>query len=159
MFSQLTEFTVSDDPGLRHTLQAISGPFRYTCPQHMKPKILLVDDHELVRKGIRQLLEGPTREICGEASSGEEALQKVAELQPDLIVMDYFLPGISGIETMQKIREISSAKILILTMDDAAIGSAKKLGADACVHKSAVVAELHQAIAKLLIGRKLADGW
>jgi DNA-binding NarL/FixJ family response regulator len=125
----------------------------------MKPKILLVDDHELVRKGIRQLLEGPTREICGEASSGEEALQKVAELQPDLVVIDYLLPGITGIETMQKIREISSAKIVLLTMDEAAIDSAKKLGADACVHKGSVVAELHQAIAKLLIGRKLADGW
>ena len=73
----------------------------------MRPRILLVDDHEIVRKGIRQLLEGPTRDVCGEAASGEEALQKVRELEPDLVVMDCLMPGMSGFKAMQKIREIA----------------------------------------------------
>lgn len=125
----------------------------------MRPRILLVDDHEIVRKGIRELLEGPTREVCGEAATGEEAIQKVRELKPDLVVMDYLLPGMSGIEAMQKIREIApGTKVVILTMDDAGVKEAKKAGADGCVHKASVVAELHQTITRILIGRKLADG-
>ena len=126
----------------------------------MRPRILLVDDHEIVRKGIRKLLEGPTREVCGEAASGAEALAKVSELKPDLVVMDYLMPGMSGIEAMQKIREIAPGiKVAILTMDDAAMTAAKTAGADGCVHKASVVAELHQTIARILLGRQLSDGW
>lgn len=126
----------------------------------MRPRILLVDDHEIVRKGIRQLLEGPTRDVCGEAASGEEAIEKVRELEPDLVVMDYLMPGMSGAEAMRKIREIApGTKVVILTMDDAAMTAAKNAGADGCVHKASIVAELHQTIAKILIGRQLSDGW
>jgi two-component system invasion response regulator UvrY len=126
----------------------------------MRPRILLVDDHEIVRKGIRQLLEGPTREICGEASSGEEAIQKVQELKPDLVIMDYLMRGIDGIQTLKQIREIApSTKVLILTMDDAVVDRAKEAGADACVSKGSIVSELHQTIARILLGRQLADGW
>lgn len=124
----------------------------------MRPRVLLVDDHEIVRKGIRRLLEGPTRDVCGEAASGEEAIEKVRELKPDLVVMDYLMPGMSGIEAMRKIREIApDTKVVILTMDDAAVTDAKKAGADGCVHKASVVAELHQTIANILIGRQLSD--
>jgi|SRR5215472_958714 len=126
----------------------------------MKPRILLVDDHEIVRKGIRQLLEGPTRDICGEASTGEEALEKVRALKPDIVVMDYVMPGMSGFETMKKIREIApNRKVVILTMDDTAVATATKAGADGCIHKAGAVADLFQAFALLLLGRKLSDGW
>lgn len=126
----------------------------------MRPQILLVDDHEIVRKGIRQLVEGPTREVCGEAATGTEAIAKAAELKPDLAIMDYWMSDMNGVEAMQKIREVSpGTKIVILTMDDEAVKSARDAGADACVHKAAVVSELHQAIAKLVLGRKLEDGW
>jgi DNA-binding NarL/FixJ family response regulator len=126
----------------------------------VRPRILLVDDHEIVRKGIRELLEGPTREVCGEAGTGEEALQKVQELKPDIVVMDYLMPGMSGLETLQKIREVApSIKVVILTMDDAVEEPAIKAGADACVQKGSVVGELHQTITRLLIGRSLSDGW
>jgi DNA-binding NarL/FixJ family response regulator len=126
----------------------------------VRPKILLVDDHEIVRKGIRELLEGPTREVCGEASNGEEALKKIAELKPDIVVMDNLMPGMSGIQTLRKIREIApSTKVVILTIDDAISTQAHEAGAVACIHKGSVVAELHQTISRLLIGRKLADGW
>jgi len=126
----------------------------------MKPRILLVDDHEIVRKGIRQLLEGPTRDICGEASTGEEALEKVRALKPDIVVMDYRMPGMSGFDTMKKIREIApKTKVLILTMDDAAVEQATKEGADGCVRKAGMVADLFQSIAFILLGRKLSDGW
>jgi DNA-binding NarL/FixJ family response regulator len=117
----------------------------------MRPRILLVDDHEIVRKGIRQLLDGPTRDVCGEASNGEEAIQKVLQLKPDLVLMDYSMPGMSGVETLQKIREIApSTKIVILTVDDALVQHADKIGADACVHKGNVVADLHNTINQVL---------
>jgi len=117
----------------------------------MRPRILLVDDHEIVRKGIRQLLDGPTRDVCGEASNGEEAIQKVLQLKPDLVLMDYRMPGMSGAETLQKIREISpSTKIVILTVDDALVQHADKIGADACVHKGNVVEDLHDTIKQVL---------
>jgi DNA-binding NarL/FixJ family response regulator len=117
----------------------------------MRPRILLVDDHEIVRKGIRQLLDGPTRDVCGEASNGEEAIQKVLQLKPDLVLMDYMMPGMSGAETLQKIREISpSTKIVILTVDDALVQHADKIGADACVHKGNVVEDLHDTIKQVL---------
>ncbi len=126
----------------------------------MRPRILLVDDHEIVRKGIRQLLEGPTREVCGEAANGEEAVKKVSELKPDLVVMDHLMPGMSGMETLQRIREIApSTKIVILTMDDAIVGEAKTIGADACVHKADVVSDLHRTITRVLLGHEAPDGW
>ena len=126
----------------------------------MRPRILLVDDHEIVRKGVRQLLEGPTREICGEASNGEEAIQKVLELKPDLVLMDYLMPGMSGMAALQKIREVAPfTKIVILTMDEALTQEAHKAGADACVLKSSIVSDLHQTITRVLIGRELSDGW
>jgi DNA-binding NarL/FixJ family response regulator len=117
----------------------------------MRPRILLVDDHEIVRKGIKQLLDGPTRDVCGEASSGEEAIQKVLQLKPDLVLMDYMMPGMSGAETLQKIRAIApSTKIVILTVDDALVQYADKIGADACVHKGNVVSDLHDTIRQVL---------
>ena len=61
---------------------------------------------------------------------------------------------------MQKIREIApGTKVVILTMDDDAVTAAKKAGADGCVHKASVVAELHQTITRILTGRQLSDGW
>ena len=68
----------------------------------MRPRILLVDDHEIVRKGIRQLLEGPTREVCGEAANGEDAIEKVRELKPDLVVMDCLMPGIAVLKLCRR---------------------------------------------------------
>ncbi len=126
----------------------------------MRPRILLVDDHEIVRKGIRQLLEGPTRDVCGEAANGDEAVQKVRELKPDLVVMDHLMPGMSGIQASQKIRETAPAiKIVILTMDDEIIKEAKTLGVDACVDKASLVSDLQRTITRVLLGHEPPEGW
>ena len=70
-------------------------------------RILLVDDHELVRTGFRGILEGdPGIEVVGEAKSGEEALQQVQKLKPDLVLMDINMPGIGGIEATRKIKRL-----------------------------------------------------
>ncbi len=67
-------------------------------------KVLLVDDHELVRTGIRRLLEDVADiDVCGEASSGEEALSTVTDCRPDVVLMDLSMPGIGGLETTRKL--------------------------------------------------------
>jgi DNA-binding NarL/FixJ family response regulator len=77
-------------------------------------KILIADDNELIRRGLRRLLQTHDGwEVCGEASSGQEAIQKSRELAPDAIVLDFLMPGLNGIETAWEIAEISP-KIPIL---------------------------------------------
>lgn len=126
----------------------------------MKPTILLIDDHEIVRKGIRRLLEGPTRDICGEAGDGEEAIQKAMQLKPDVILTDYYMPGMKGTELVTRLREaLPKSRIIVLTMDDSIVDEATQAGADACIYKGDVVATLNQTIAHVLLGRQLADGW
>lgn len=68
--------------------------------------LLLVDDHQVVRTGLRMLLEGqPDMKIIGEADSGLQALEKANELKPDVVVMDITLPDISGIEATKRLKE------------------------------------------------------
>lgn len=91
-----------------------------TAPLPRNVQVLLVDDHELVRKGLRVVLEAePGYEICGEASNGLEALEKVRQLRPDVIVLDICLPGLNGVETARRIlKAFPKSQILALTMSD-----------------------------------------
>lgn len=81
-------------------------------------RILIVDDHAVVRRGVRALLEAqPGLEICGEAANGHEALEKVVELRPDLVVLDVSLPGLNGLEATPQILKASpGTEVLVLTM-------------------------------------------
>src|SRR5215813_4703885 len=79
--------------------------------------ILLVDDHSVVRQGVRAFLEAqPDLVVIGEAASGEEAIQLVAERAPDVVLMDLSMPGMSGIEAIRQIKKISPrSQIVVLT--------------------------------------------
>lgn len=80
-------------------------------------RILLADDHDLVRRGLRVLLEShPDWSICAEAHTGREAIAKAEEFKPDLIVLDIAMPELNGIEAARRILEISpSTEILALS--------------------------------------------
>ena len=71
-------------------------------------RVLLVDDHPLVRDGIRARLEGePGIEVVGEASNGEEALQRVAALEPDVLLMDVSMPVMNGFDATRRLAELA----------------------------------------------------
>lgn len=83
-------------------------------------RVLIADDHVLLREGLRRILElEPDLEVVGEASDGEEALQKAKELLPDVVLMDIRMPGMGGLEATRAIREhVPSADVIVLTVHD-----------------------------------------
>ncbi|HTD66594.1 MAG TPA: response regulator transcription factor [Candidatus Limnocylindria bacterium] len=85
-----------------------------------KLRILLVDDHEMLRRGLRAILtERADWEICGEASNGREAVEMAEKLRPDVIVMDLAMPELNGLEATRQIRRVlPRAEVLVLTFDE-----------------------------------------
>jgi len=117
----------------------------------MEPlRVLIADDHPLFRKGMRALLTAtPGTEVIGEATTGQEAIELAAALQPDVILMDLQMPGINGIEaTRQILHTIPHIRILVVTLfeDDASIFSALRAGARGYILKDAKEEEMLRAI-------------
>jgi two-component system response regulator NreC len=112
--------------------------------------MLIVDDNEMVRRGVILLLSSwPTWKVCGEASSGEEAIDKAKELRPDLILLDISMPGANGFEIAVTLRrETPQAKIVIMSQHDQTqlLPRALEAGADACVDKDSLSVDLLPAI-------------
>ena len=120
-------------------------------------RILIADDHELMRRGLRGLLESHDEwAVCGEAVEGNEAVRKSTELRPDLVIMDVNLPGLSGIEAAQQIRlEREAAKILFFTVHDSdeIIREIMGVGALGYVAKSRASQDLIEAV-RIVLGGK-----
>lgn len=82
-------------------------------------RILLADDHQILRDGVRRSLEGAGEEVVGEASNGEEAVELARTTSPDVILMDLSMPVLDGIEATRRITaEVPGARIVVLTMHD-----------------------------------------
>jgi len=113
-------------------------------------RILLADDHKIVRKGLRGTLEEhPGWQVCGEASSGLEAVGLAMALKPDIAVLDLAMPELNGIEATRQIKQVMpEVEVLIFTMHDAEeiILAAFEAGARAFVLKSNDELELVEAI-------------
>ncbi len=126
-----------------------------------KQRILLVDDHEVVRLGLKSLLERhPQFEIIGEASSAREALEQVANNHPDVVVMDIRLPGTSGIEACEEITtRFPETRVLMLTSyaEDEMLFSAIRAGASGYVLKQIGGDELVRALEAVARGEALLD--
>lgn len=119
-------------------------------------RILLVDDHAIVREGLKRLIAGqPDIEIVGEASDGHEAIAAVTTLQPDVVMMDVSMPGLSGVDaTRELVRICPRIRILALTVheDEAYAREFLQAGAAGYLLKRAPTDELIRAI------RAVADG-
>jgi DNA-binding NarL/FixJ family response regulator len=117
-------------------------------------RVLLVDDHGIVRDGVRSLLTRELgMEIVGEAVDGKQAVQLARELQPDLIIMDINMPGMNGIEAARTIcREMEGVKIVALSMysDKRYVMEMLSLGASAYLLKDCAFKELAVALEKVL---------
>jgi DNA-binding NarL/FixJ family response regulator len=116
----------------------------------MTIRILLADDHTMVRDGLRQLLTAQTgMSVVGEASNGLEAVQAVGQLRPDVVVMDIGMPGLNGIEAAVRIRAASPAtQVVILSMhaDIEHIARALQAGALGYVLKESAGQEVVKAV-------------
>ncbi|HEX4869099.1 MAG TPA: response regulator [Moraxellaceae bacterium] len=118
--------------------------------------ILLVDDHPMIRRGLRQLLELERGlQVTGEANSGAEALAHVAEASPDLVILDNKMAAMSGVETLRKLRQAGYAgKVLLYTVSDSEddVRDAMRQGADGYLLKDMDPRELLADIRRALEG-------
>src|SRR6185436_6623165 len=116
-------------------------------------RILIADDHAAVRRSVRTLLESHAEWIvCGEAADGEEAVERVAQLQPDVVLLDLEMPKLNGLQAARRIRDRApKVQILVLTMHDSPSldDEARRAGARAVVAKSDAGQLLLEAIASL----------
>ena len=119
-------------------------------------KILIVDDHPIVRAGLRRLLTAePEIEIC-EATSGREALSVFRKLQPTIVILDLNLPDIGGLEVLARLKAADpDARVLVLSMhdDEIHIMRALRAGAAGYVTKNAPPQELLEAMERVALGR------
>jgi len=120
-------------------------------------RLLIADDHELVRHGIRGVLRAERSwAVVGEAENGQEAVQKVLSLRPDLVVLDMTMPVLDGLEATRQIRDrLPDAKVLILTMHESSqmIRRVIEAGARGYVLKSELAKQLVKAVKAVLRGK------
>jgi DNA-binding NarL/FixJ family response regulator len=116
-------------------------------------RILLADDHDLIRRGVRALLEAhPGWEVCGEASTGWEAVRKAEQLRPNIAIVDITMPELNGLEAARRIRKASSrTEVLIFSMhySDQLIRDVLDAGARGYVVKSDSARDLIGAVEAL----------
>ncbi len=118
-------------------------------------KIILTEDHQVLREGVKSLIASPNIEIVGEASNGAELTKLLTAHKPHIIIMDISLPDISGIElTRQLSQSHPHIKVLILTMftDETFISQAIKAGARGYLHKNTTREEMLLAIETIYSG-------
>lgn len=127
----------------------------------MATRILIADDHGLIRAGLRALLEDvPDMQVVGEAADGHTVLRLTAELQPDIVLMDISMPGMNGIEATRKLQEISpQTRVLALTVyeDEGMLREMIRAGAFGYIIKRAIDSELLNAIHVVSQGHMYVD--
>ena len=126
-------------------------------------RIVIIDDHELVRTGFRMILEQqPDIDVVGEAADGEQGLALLKQLKPDLALVDVHMPGVSGIEVTERVRKLKlKTRVVIVTMVSESPIPRRVLeaGASGYITKSCAAAELLKAVRQVAAGRRyLAPG-
>jgi len=123
-------------------------------------KVLLVDDHVIVRAGLRGLLTSVAESQIAEAANGKEALQRLRQDRPDLVVLDLNLPGIGGLELLRRmLLEDKTLRILVLSMhaEPLYVARAMELGARGYLSKNATAEELLAAIRRVASGDRYIE--
>ena len=128
--------------------------------QALQTRVLLVDDHDLFRTGLRNLIEEQGVLVVGECDNGTEALRAVRELAPDVVVMDLNMPGISGVEATRQISMIAPlTRVLVLTISDQDSDVMDAILAGACGYllKDSSITELISGIQAAAVGESLVS--
>ena len=116
----------------------------------VRVRVLLADDHKVVRAGLKALLESAGGvDVVGEASSGEEAVERARTLEPDIVIMDLALPGLNGIQATRRITDLGLAtRVLVLTIhdEDEYLEPALNAGAAGFLNKSVADTDIMGAI-------------
>jgi DNA-binding NarL/FixJ family response regulator len=120
-------------------------------------RILIADDHPIFRRGLCDVIEtDPSLELVGQAANGEEALHCIAELKPDIAILDVHMPRLTGLQAARRLRESESpVKLVLLTMyeDESLLNEALDLGINAYVLKENAAEDLIQAIRAVAEGK------
>jgi DNA-binding NarL/FixJ family response regulator len=128
----------------------------------MSIRVLLADDHAMVRQGLRELLAAQGEfEVVGEAATGAEAVQRSAELHPDVVLLDIHMPSGDGLwATAELAREVPSARVLILTVstEDEHLKESLRRGAAGYLLKTSPADSLFQAIREVARGETTVPG-
>src|SRR6476659_3555551 len=131
------------------------------CVMSMPIKIVLVDDHALIRQGIRKYLElEPDFTVVGEADNGKDAIRVAAQYQPDVMLVDIIMPGMNGVEVTKGVREVSpTSQIIILTSyhEDNYVLPALRAGAQSYVLKDIDLPSLKDTVYRTFRGEKVLD--
>jgi DNA-binding NarL/FixJ family response regulator len=136
----------------------MSTPATVDQPALEDVRVLIVDDHDLFRSGLRNLLEDEGVQVVGEAGGGEEALKIVRELAPDVVVMDLNMPGMGGVEATRHISTIAPlTRVLMLTISDQDNDVIDAILAGACGYllKDSSIQELIAGIRAASLGESL----
>ncbi len=121
-------------------------------------RVLLADDHQILRDGIRRGLENAGDEVVGEASNGEEAVTLARETQPDIVLMDLSMPVLDGVSATRRIiSEFPDIKVVVLTMHDdpPLTRSALEAGASAYLTKGTSFADVLDTLRRVLAGEEV----
>ncbi len=123
----------------------------------MTPTVLIADDHELVRTGVRRLLEDCDCQVVAEAATGEQAVEQVRDQKPEIALIDIYMPGIGGLEATQKISRVHpDCRVIILTAhsEGPLPRTLLEIGVSGFLTKGCTFAEMDEAIRKVLSGRR-----
>jgi DNA-binding NarL/FixJ family response regulator len=121
-------------------------------------RVLLVDDHDLFRTGLRNLLEEQTVQVVGEAADGVQAIRMVRELAPDVVVMDLNMPGMTGVEATRQVTTLAPlTRVVVLTISDQDEDVMNAILAGACGYlmKDSSIQDLMQGIRAAAVGESL----
>lgn len=133
----------------------------FVHPDDAPVRVLLVDDHALFRRGLALVLGAESDiEVVGEASHGVEAVERAAELQPDVVVMDVRMPGMGGVEATRRIRQSQPAiRVVMLTgsTEDEDLFGALRAGASGYLLKEVAIEEIAAAVLAIARGRALVS--
>src|SRR3984885_6735412 len=116
-------------------------------------RVLIADDHAMVRDGLHWALEHAGYDVVGEAADGEEAVELTEELRPDVVLMDLSLPVLSGVAATKRIRSlVPTTKVVVLSMlsDETAVSSALAAGAAGYLVKDCTTAEIVGALGQVI---------